>query len=42
MSARYQVERKKPKARIPLFSSSWVALYFVLRHEFTQSRARAK
>ncbi len=42
MNKRHQIETQKPKTRTPLFASPWVALFFVLRHEFTQSRARAK
>jgi len=37
--------RKMTKAsqpRVPLFSSTWVALFLILRQEFTQSRASAK
>jgi hypothetical protein len=33
---------KTNQPRVPLFSSTWVALFLVLRHEFTQSRSSAK
>ncbi len=42
MNVNEQLETQKTKARAPLFASTWVALFFVLRHEFTQARARTK
>jgi len=42
MNVSQQPETQKTEVRAPLFASMWVALFFVLRHEFTQARARAK
>jgi len=42
MKLSQQPETQKPEARAPLFASMWLALFFDLRHEFTQARARAK
>lgn len=35
-------EGRKHKKREPLFASTWMALFFVLRQEFAQARARAR
>jgi len=45
LSTQIKGNRKMNKAsqpRVPLFSSTWVALFLVLRHELTQPRASAK
>jgi len=42
MNTNYQVEMQESKPRVPLFASTWVALFFVLRHEFSQSRSGVK
>lgn len=42
MNKNYQAEMQKPKARLPLFSSPWMALFLVLRQEMTQARPVTK
>jgi len=38
MNAQNQMELKEMRSEAPLFASPWVALFLVLRKEFTQSR----
>jgi hypothetical protein len=38
MNADYQRKVRKPKPAPPLFESIWLALFFVLRHEWLQYR----
>lgn len=42
MNTHRHLEGQKQKAREPLFASPWMALFFGLRREFTQARARGK
>jgi hypothetical protein len=38
MNADYQKKMQKPKPRAPLFESTWLALFLILRHEWLQHR----
>jgi len=38
MNMNYPEKTPKAKARTPMFESTWVALFFVLRQELMQSR----
>jgi len=42
MNTSRQKEIQIDKSRAPLFASPWLALFFVLRSEFTQARSTAK